>query len=80
MDGNRVESHSGRRAFLQSLGLIALASELLPNEAAAAADVKGAQLTTPSGKPIKMAAPSEMPTSVKCSIVSRHKRRALDSI
>jgi len=53
MDGNRVESHSGRRAFLQSLGLIALASELLPSEAAAAADVKGVQLSTPSGKPLR---------------------------
>jgi len=53
MDGNTVDSHSGRRAFLQSLGLIALAGELLPTEAAAAADVKGAQLTTPSGKPLR---------------------------
>ena len=53
MDGNRVESGLGRRTFLQSLGLIALAGELLPTEAAAAADVKGAQLMTPSGKPLR---------------------------
>jgi dihydrodipicolinate synthase/N-acetylneuraminate lyase len=53
MDGNRVESHSDRRAFLQSLGLLALASELIPTQAAAATDVKGAQLTTPSGKPLR---------------------------
>ena len=57
MNQDKPETTLGRRAFLQSagavaLGAAALASSFTPAEAATA-DVHGANMKTPSGKPLR---------------------------
>lgn len=54
MDENNTGNQLGRRVFLQSAGALALsASVLKTSSVAAAADVQGAHLMTPSGKPLR---------------------------
>ena len=43
----------GRRSLLKSAAAMALGASVLPGASAQAADVKGAHLTTPSGKPLR---------------------------
>jgi dihydrodipicolinate synthase/N-acetylneuraminate lyase len=54
MPENQSPKHLDRRAFLQSAGTLLLGATLLQSSSIAqAADVEGAQLTTPSGKPLR---------------------------
>lgn len=54
MDDSNAEAVSGRRSFLQAVGVLALATGVSQESTAAAdSDVKGAQLKTPSGKPLR---------------------------
>ena len=53
MDLNQSEKHLDRRTFLKSAGALVLGASLLRSNRAEAADVEGAQLTTPSGKPLR---------------------------
>jgi 4-hydroxy-tetrahydrodipicolinate synthase len=53
MDEEKGEHSVGRRAFLQNVGALALGASVLQGAVAEAAEVKGAQLSTPSGKPLR---------------------------